>query len=76
VRLLVRTRASLEEVTATAGKTIEVKLVADRVTKGAVRFTEATDDHPLSVYLRKEQATALGVEIAEGAEIKLAISAA
>jgi len=56
--------------------TIEAPLVADRVTKGAVRFTElTTEEWPLNIYLRKEQVEALGLEAAEGITIKLTVEA-
>lgn len=57
-------------------KVIEVPLVADRVTKGAVRFMEETDDqYPLNVYLRKEQVAELGVQAEVGQTITLSLSA-
>lgn len=56
-------------------KKISTTLVADRVTKGAVRFMEKTDDFPLNVYLRKEQVEQLGLEAAEGVELTLTLSA-
>lgn len=53
---------------------IEVELLADRVTPGAVRFMEPGEaDAPLSVYLRKEQVEALGLPIDEGAKILVVI---
>lgn len=54
-------------------ETIEVGLVADKVTKGAVRFVE--NDGPLSVYLRKEQVEALGLKIEDGQTITITIAA-
>jgi hypothetical protein len=60
----------------TQSKSIEVTLVADRVTKGAVRFVEEkVDTFPLNIYLRKEQVSDLGIEAAEGQEIQLTIEA-
>lgn len=55
-----------------AGK-IEIELVADRVTKGAVRFMQDTPDFPINVYLRKEQVAELGLEAVEGATISVTI---
>jgi hypothetical protein len=55
---------------------IDVELVADRVTKGAVRFMEpGNGPDPLSVYLRKGQVEALGLPIAEGSTILAVIYA-
>lgn len=54
-------------------------LDADKVTKGAVRFTEpeaASDEYPLSIYLRKETVEALGLKAEEGESLKLSIEAA
>lgn len=52
----------------------EVELLADRVTKGAVRFVEPGDgDDPLSVYLRKHQVEELGLPIVEGAALKMTL---
>jgi hypothetical protein len=45
---------------------IEVEMLADKVTPGAHGAGEA--DGPLSAYLRKEQAEALGLPIDEGRE--------
>jgi hypothetical protein len=59
-----------------AAKKIEVTLVADRVTKGAVRFVEDTEEWPLNIYLRKEQVEALGVKVEEGEAISISIEAA
>ena len=59
-------------------KTIAVTLEADKVTKGAVRFTEANSksDYPLNVYLRKdEHLSKLGMENAqEGDRLKLTVA--
>jgi hypothetical protein len=55
---------------------IEVQLVADRVTKGAVRFMEQNgSDFPLNIYLRKAQVETLGIQAAEGETINLIIEA-
>lgn len=54
---------------------IEATLIADKVTKGAVRFTEAKDEHPLSIYLRFEQVEALGLKAEEGAKVTVTIAA-
>jgi hypothetical protein len=59
-----------------AAPKIETQLVADRVTKGAVRFVEESDEqYPLNIYLRKEQVDALGVEAVVGQTITLTIEA-
>lgn len=57
---------------------ITAKLVADKVTKGAVRFTEpdATEDTPLSIYLRKETVAELGLPAEEGTALTLTIGEA
>ena len=57
---------------------LEIRLEADRVTKGAVRFVDptSTEAWPLQIYLRKEQVAALGVALEEGAAISLRIEAA
>lgn len=60
---------------AKAPKEIQTTLVADKVTKGAVRFSEDKADWPLNIYLRKEQVAELGVEAEEGATITLTLSA-
>lgn len=51
-----------------------VVLTADRVTKGAVRFMQETDEYPINLYLRKEQVEALGLPIAEGSKIGVTIA--
>ena len=49
---------------------LEAVLLADRITPGAVRFTEPGDeDFPLSVYLKKPQVEALGLPLVEGSAI-------
>ncbi len=55
-------------------KEISATLVADRVTKGAVRFMEQSDEWPLNIYLRKEQVEQLGIKAEEGSEISVAIT--
>jgi len=55
---------------------ITTTLVADKVTKGAVRFTEPEalmGDTPLSIYLRKEMVEALGLEAEEGKAVKITL---
>jgi hypothetical protein len=53
---------------------IEVELLADRITPGAVRFMEpGAADEPLSVYLKKRQVEALGLPIDEGTKILVVI---
>jgi hypothetical protein len=59
-----------------AAKKIEAVLVADRVTKGAVRFVEDAEEWPLNIYLRKEQVETLGLKAEEGESISLVIEAA
>jgi hypothetical protein len=61
---------------ATPTGSLNVELVADRVTKGAVRFMQDTPDFPINVYLRKEQVAELGIEAVEGAVISVTIDAA
>jgi hypothetical protein len=56
---------------------LTAKLVADKVTPGAVRFTEPdVEDRPLSIYLRKEQVEALGATPDVGTEITLTLETA
>jgi hypothetical protein len=52
-------------------------VVADKVTKGAVRFTEPSgEDYPLSIYLRKEMVETLGLTAEEGVSLTLTLEAA
>ena len=52
---------------------IVLRLVADKVTKGAVRFTEQDSETPLSVYLRYEQVESLGKSLSVGQAITVEI---
>jgi len=60
---------------------INAILVADKVTQGAVRFTEAADTEapekrPLNLYLRIEEVEALGLKPSVGEAIIVKIDAA
>lgn len=58
---------------------ITTTLVADKVTKGAVRFAEPEalmGETPLSIYLRKEMVEALGLVAEEGSILKLTLDRA
>jgi hypothetical protein len=59
------------------GGKLEVELIADKVTKGAVRFMQAgaREDFPMSIYLRKPQVEALGLPVEEGAKILILVYA-
>jgi len=56
---------------------IEARLIADRVTKGAVRFTQSASDeivYPLSIYLRHEQVETLGLKSAIGQAVTVTVA--
>ena len=54
---------------------IEARLVADKVTKGAVRFVEPdADEYPLNLYLRLEQVEALGIKPSVGEAITVTVA--
>lgn len=59
---------------------ITATLVADKVTKGAVRFTEpeaTIGETPISIYLRKEMVEFAGLDSeAEGTTVTLTLAAA
>jgi len=56
---------------------IEVELVADKVTKGSVRFMEedtGLQDFLLNVYLRKERVQELGLEPVVGQRLTMTLA--
>lgn len=54
---------------------LAVELIADKVTKGSVRFMETgSADWPLNVYLRKEQVAELGLPLVEGSAVTLTLT--
>jgi hypothetical protein len=58
---------------------ITTTLVADKVTKGAVRFVETealVGETPLSIYLRKEMVEYLDLRAEEGETVKLSLGRA
>ena len=39
---------------------MKLTLIKDKTTKNTIRYAEQTDDHPITIYLTKERAEALG----------------